>query len=91
MTKEEMRIAIAESGGWRQGHLPYHIFFNGLPNYPEDLNAILPLLPVNIVIVRYERDWNVRGNDPAYHSARNQSLALAACEFYLKWKGLWKE
>lgn len=65
-----------------------------IPNYTEDLNAILPLLPEGALVRRYEFDWVVCAANPeilGHISAYNQSPALAICEFYLKWKGLWQE
>lgn len=101
MTNEEIRIAIAKDRGWRDidgfpmGRPPERTSDYPqieIPNYTEDLNAILPLLHLDAWIWREKNGtWCVESHDEAIGMINNQSLALAACEFYLRSKGLWKE
>lgn len=99
MTNDEMWIAIAEDRGWKKcpdmenyWRQPDGRYCGGeyIPNYPEDLNAIIPLLPTGTYVEKHEGLWKIYIYGMIQVICRGKDLALTACEFYLRVKGLWK-
>jgi hypothetical protein len=101
-----MRIAIAESQGlgkwvllqcWCKNENGKLIARpSGPPNYPADLNAIMPILPPGYT----HKCWQVEKHGKQiginhhlsqglYAFAEGPDLALVACEFYCKVNHLW--
>lgn len=76
----KIRYEVALIGGSNE--------FGFVPDYPNDLNAIMPLLPVGVCVERRSLAWVV-GYKNTW--ANGKDLALTACEFFLRVKGKWKE
>lgn len=64
---------------------------NNTPDYPNDLNAIIPILPSGTVILRDgEQRWFVKNLDGSIQE-NGTDLAKVACKFLLRTIGKWKE